>query len=141
MTTDRRTVLTGAAAVGLTSLTAAAKAAAPKSRGPIATTTYGKVRGAEVEGIKVFKGVRYGADTAPRRFLPALPPQPWTGVVDALAYGPASPQTKIAETTSEDCLFLNVWTPELDGKKRPVMVYVHGGAHANGSGSIPSMMG
>jgi para-nitrobenzyl esterase len=55
------------------------------------------VRGAEVEGIKVFKGVRYGADTAPRRFRPALPPQPWTGVADALAYGPASPQTKIQE--------------------------------------------
>ena len=134
MTTDRRAVLAGAAAASLAGLASTARAA---SKAPIAVTQYGKVRGAEVEGIKVFKGVRYGADTAPRRFMPALPPKPWTGVVDALAYGPASPQTKIQENTSEDCLFLNVWTPALDGKKRPVMVYVHGGAHANGSGSSP----
>ena len=84
--------------------------------------------------------MRYGADTAPRRFRPALPPEPWTGVADALAYGPASPQLKTAEAVSEDCLFLNVWTPapldkKGDGKKRPVIVYVHGGAHASGSGS------
>jgi para-nitrobenzyl esterase len=133
MTTHRRAVLAGAAAASLAAITPAGAAA----KGPIATTRHGKVRGAEVEGIKVFKGVRYGADTAPRRFMPALPPQPWTGVADALAYGPASPQSKIQENTSEDCLFLNVWTPALDGKKRPVMVYVHGGAHANGSGSDP----
>lgn len=134
MTTDRRAVLTGAAAVGLAGLALPAEAA---SKSPIATTVYGKVRGAEVDGIKLFKGVRYGADTAPRRFMPALPPEPWSGVADALAYGPASPQVKIQEATSEDCLFLNVWTPALDGRKRPVMVYVHGGAHANGSGSDP----
>jgi len=134
MTTHRRAVLAGAAASGLAGLASAATAA-PK--GPIAVTQYGKVRGAEVDGIKVFKGVRYGADTAPRRFLRALPPRPWTGVADALAYGPACPQTKTREQTSEDCLFLNVWTPALDGKTRPVMVYVHGGAHAKGSGSDP----
>jgi len=134
MTTDRRAVLTGAAAIGLAGLARPAEAA---SKGPVAPTIYGKVRGAEVDGIKVFKGVRYGADTAPRRFMPALPPEPWSGVADALAYGPACPQTKIQEATSEDCLFLNVWTPALDGRKRPVMVYVHGGAHANGSGSDP----
>jgi para-nitrobenzyl esterase len=134
MSTDRRAVLAGAAAASLAGLASTAKAAA---KGPIAVTRYGKVRGAEVDGIKVFKGVRYGADTAPRRFMPALPPRPWTGVVDALAYGPASPQLKTAEAVSEDCLFLNVWTPELDGKRRPVMVYIHGGAHTSGSGSDP----
>jgi para-nitrobenzyl esterase len=134
MTTDRRAVLTGAAAMGLAGLARPAEAA---SKAPVAPTTYGKVRGAEVDGIKVFKGVRYGADTAPRRFMPALPPEPWSGVADALAYGPACPQAKIQDATSEDCLFLNVWTPALDGRKRPVMVYVHGGAHANGSGSDP----
>ncbi|MDB5457737.1 MAG: carboxylesterase [Caulobacter sp.] len=134
MTTHRRAVLAGAAAAGLAGLATQGRAAA---KAPVATTSAGKVRGAVDDGILVFKGVRYGADTAPRRFQPALPPQPWTGVKDALAYGPASPQTKIAENTSEDCLFLNVWTPALDGKKRPVMVYVHGGAHANGSGSDP----
>jgi para-nitrobenzyl esterase len=132
MTTHRRAVLAAAAAT-----LAAATGARAAIEGPIAATRYGRVRGVEVDGIKVFKGVRYGADTAPRRFRPALPPEPWTGVADALAYGPASPQLKTAEAVSEDCLFLNVWTPALDGKKRPVMVYVHGGAHASGSGSDP----
>jgi para-nitrobenzyl esterase len=138
MTTDRRAVLAGAAALGLTGLATTAQGSTSNAaRSPVAATTYGKVRGAEVDGIKVFKGIRYGADTAPHRFQPAQPPQPWTGVADALAYGPASPQTKITEPTSEDCLFLNVWTPGLDSEKRPVLVYVHGGAHANGSGSDP----
>ena len=134
MTTHRRSVLAGAAAAALAAIAPAARAAA---KAPSAITRYGKVRGAEFEGIKVFKGVRYGADTGPRRFLPPIPPTPWIGIADALAYGAASPQTKATEPTSEDCLFLNVWTPALDGKKRPVMVYVHGGAHANGSGSDP----
>jgi para-nitrobenzyl esterase len=143
VTTHRRAVLAGAAAASLAGLVSPAPAAdRAVANGPIATTVHGKVRGVEVNGIKVFKGVRYGADTAPRRFMPALPPQPWTGVADALAYGPACPQTRTQEAVSEDCLFLNVWTPAaLDGKggggKRPVMVYVHGGAHANGSGSDP----
>jgi para-nitrobenzyl esterase len=139
MSTHRRAVLAGVAAASLAGLASTARAA---GKAPVAATQYGKVRGVEVDGIKVFKGVRYGADTGPRRFLPPLPPAPWTGVVEALAYGPSSPQTKAKEPTSEDCLFLNVWTPALpdkkgDGKKRPVMVYVHGGAHANGSGSDP----
>ncbi|WP_332771089.1 carboxylesterase/lipase family protein [Phenylobacterium sp.] len=132
MLTDRRRLLAAAAGLGLASPAAAA------AKSPIATTKAGKVRGAVQDGISIFKGVRYGADTGPRRFMPPLPPQPWAGVRDALAYGPASPQTKAEGATSEDCLFLNVWTPALrDGKRRPVMVYVHGGAHANGSGSDP----
>ncbi|KSB88685.1 carboxylesterase [Caulobacter vibrioides] len=134
MTLDRRAVL--AAAAGLAA--APLKVNAAGRAAPVATTTAGRGRGAEIEGIKVFKGVRYGADTSARRFQPALAAQPWKGIADALAYGPASPQLKTEEATSEDCLFLNVWTPGLaDGRKRPVMVYVHGGAHANGSGSSP----
>lgn len=133
MTLDRRAVLAGTLAVAAATRVNAAGLAAPE-----ATTTAGRVRGAQVEGIKVFKGVRYGADTASRRFQPALAAQPWKGIADALAYGPASPQLKGGEPTSEDCLFLNVWTPGVaDGKRRPVMFYVHGGAHANGSGSSP----
>ena len=105
---------------------------------PLARTSYGPVRGYLDSGIKVFKGVRYGADTGPRRFMPPLPPTLWTEPASATAYGPASPQAGGERNQSEDCLFLNVWTPGLrDGGKRPVMVYIHGGAYASGSGSSP----
>ncbi|WP_242008313.1 carboxylesterase/lipase family protein [Sphingomonas ginsenosidivorax] len=126
---DRRTVIAGLAA---TPALVAAKAAVP-----IATTRHGRVRGIVERGVAVFRGVRYGADTAARRFRRAVPPAAWTDVADATRYGAASPQTKAGEPTSEDCLFLNVWTPALDAARRPVMVYLHGGAHAHGSGSDP----
>ena len=106
---------------------------------PVARTTNGPVRGYADQGIKVFKGVRYGADTGPRRFRPPVAPTPWTRTLDATAYGPSSPQSGRDDAVqSEDCLFLNVWTPGLrDAAKRPVMVYLHGGAYSNGSGSSP----
>src|SRR6185295_16214431 len=110
--------------------------AAPAS--PTARTTNGPVRGYQDNGIQVFKGVRYGAP--PPRFQPPSRPTPWTQTADATRYGPASPQAGGAkdEAQSEDCLFLNVWTPGLrDGARRPVMVYLHGGAYSNGSGSSP----
>src|SRR5215510_13700636 len=104
---------------------------------PVANTTSGRVRGYTDNGINVFKGIRYGADTTGRRFMPPVSPEPWSDVRDALNYGPSAPQPSRAnEHTSEDCLFLNVWTPALrDGRKRPVMFYIHGGAYSNGSGS------
>jgi para-nitrobenzyl esterase len=105
---------------------------------PIARTRHGPVRGAVEDGILVFRGVRYGADTGPRRFWPPAPPTAWTKPREALRYGAAAPQRGIHEPTSEDCLFLNVWTPALDdGAPRPVMVYIHGGAYSSGSGSSP----
>ena len=109
------------------------------SESPVATTKAGKVRGYTDNGVNVFKGIRYGADTTGRRFMPPVPPEPWPETREALAYGPASPQqSRSSERASEDCLFLNVWTPGLrDGRKRPVMFYIHGGAYANGSGSSP----
>jgi len=111
---------------------------AATSKHPLARTVSGRIRGAVDDGIKVFKGIRYGADTSRRRFMRPVPPEPWSDIRDALAYGPASPQRDISEPTSEDCLFLNVWTPGLrDRARRPVMVYFHGGAHASGSGSSP----
>jgi para-nitrobenzyl esterase len=117
-------------------------------------TAYGKVRGTEVAGIKIFKGIPYGASTAGKnRFMPPVAPAKWTGVRDALAYGPSAPQREpgIARNASpravaaaglpaesEDCLVLNVWTPALDDRrKRPVMFWCHGGGFATGSGSSP----
>lgn len=132
---SRRTVVASAAA--LAALGAGGVALAEEAS-PVAMTRHGPVRGYVDRGIKVFKGVRYGADTASRRFRPAVAPEPWTEAREATSYGAASPQKSEEPNQSEDCLFLNVWTPGLaDGGRRPVMVYVHGGAHANGSGSSP----
>jgi len=133
----REALLAGVGALGTLSLARYVGAAAHEEA-PVATTISGKVRGFTSDGIKVFKGIRYGADTAPRRFMPPLPPKSWEGVVDAIEFGPAAPQTRSSEALSEDCLFLNVWTPSTtDNRKRPVMFYIHGGAYSHGSGSSP----
>jgi para-nitrobenzyl esterase len=101
-------------------------------------TRAGRIRGVRRDGVHAFLGIRYGLDTAPRRFMPPVAPPPSNGVVDALAYGAACPQPGATEPTSEDCLFLNVWTPaNRADAQRPVMVYIHGGAYATGSGSSP----
>jgi para-nitrobenzyl esterase len=109
------------------------------SRSVVASTRAGRVRGTTAQGVHVFKGVRYGADTATRRFLPPLPPSPWNAVRDATNHGPACPQHgALGRDASEDCLFLNIWTPGLrDGGARPVLFYIHGGAYDEGSGSSP----
>jgi para-nitrobenzyl esterase len=117
---------------------------------PIAQTTAGNVRGLQQGPVKVFKGIPYGADTANTRFRRAAPPIAWNGVRDALDYGAKCPQVArpdsgprallqswaIAQEESEDCLFLNIWTPALDDHaRRPVMVWLHGGGFASGSGA------
>ncbi|ADL02412.1 carboxylesterase/lipase family protein [Brevundimonas subvibrioides] len=104
---------------------------------PVVATTNGPVRGQRDADVAVFKGIRYGADTGPRRFQPPVRPTPWTTPLDALDYGAASSQGGSEPNQSEDCLFLNVWSPGLDAGRRPVMVYIHGGAYSSGSGSSP----
>lgn len=126
------------ALLGLTTL-AAASAMTPvsaKPRTPSVTTTNGPVTGATTNGVDVFLGLRYGTAL---RFQPPVKPTSWTKPYAAIAYGSASPQsdTPDAYGKSEDCLFLNVWTPRADDKKRPVMFYIHGGAYNNGSGGNP----
>jgi Carboxylesterase type B len=120
-------------------------ASEPSHAAPLAQTTHGPIRGftttdAPAHPIHIFKGIPYGADTSTRRFQPPLPPTPWTEPRDCLEFGPMAPQpigyrTEAASSgQSEDCLRLNVWTPALrDGKKRPVLVYFHGGAYNGGS--------
>jgi para-nitrobenzyl esterase len=109
-----------------------------ESVAPIARVRGGRIRGYSERGVQVFKGIPYGADTATYRFQAPRREIPWRGVREALAYGAAAPQGKADEGSSEDCLFLNVWTPGLrDARKRPILVYIHGGAYNNGSGSDP----
>lgn len=139
VTLSRRSVIAGGlGALGLLGGLPGAAFRAKSSGNAVATTTHGPVRGFLDHDIHVFKGIRYGADTAPRRFMPPSSPVPWEHVADAFEYGAAAPQDGADATISEDCLFLNVWTPDLDrNAKRPVMFYIHGGAYSDGSGSSP----
>ena len=126
---SRREAMAGAVAMASVSSLAWS---ADKTHSTLAITVHGKVRGSVQDGIHSFKGIRYGADTGPRRFMPPLAPEPWKQPLDATRYGAASPQSgKETEPTSEDCLYLNVWTPgRRDGARRPVMFYIHGGAYS-----------
>ena len=116
----------------------------------IAETQYGKVKGFILRGIFNFRGIPYGADTSGKnRFMPPLPPKPWKEVLPTVWWGNTAPQimdNRYAnayasfadhwnyDDVSEDCLRLNVWTPAIDSKKRPVMVWLHGGGYTNGNG-------
>ncbi|MGC1192301.1 MAG: carboxylesterase family protein, partial [Candidatus Binatus sp.] len=106
----------------------------------------GKLEGDDQSGLLVFKGIPFAAAPAgARRWLAPEKPASWTGVRDARRFGAVAHQNRVMLTAlsamvvdgeqSEDCLSLNVWTPALDGKRRPVMVWIHGGAFTIGSGS------
>ena len=116
-------------------------------RGPIVHTVSGAVRGSTEEGVLAFRGLRYAA--APVGNLRFKPPQaltPWKGIVDAKEFGaaavqiPDQPDMPPYEKHSEDCLFLNVWTKSLTGK-RPVMVWLHGGGFSMGAAGRPTYFG
>jgi para-nitrobenzyl esterase len=127
----------------------------------VVETSAGKIRGFERNGVYIFKGAPYGASTSgPRRFMSPSKPEPWTGIRNALAYGRVCPQHdsahfnmdgknlansdedafllhrgSAATVPGEDCLRVNIWTPEINGShKRPVMVFMHGGGFSGGSG-------
>ena len=112
----------------------------------IAQTRSGKIEGEERSGVHVFRGVPYAAPPVGKlRWRAPEREASWSGVRQATSFGNASPQNalpldllaafKIEEPRSEDCLYLNVWTPGLDGARRPVMVWIHGGAFTIGSGA------
>lgn len=137
-TPARRDFLRRSALLGIAAGIPGTATSGAGSTRPIARTRSGKIAGQTRQDIHVFRGIPYGGDTATRRFQPALPETPWRGVREALHYGPAAPQGGSGGPGSEDCLYLNVWTPALrDGGKRPILFYIHGGAYNNGSGSDP----
>ena len=108
-------------------------------------TVSGKVAGYIDGGIFTYKGIPYAKA---ERFMAPVPADPWEGVRSSRAYGPTCPQTKRTGWYSdelafsfawndgfpdEDCLRVNIWTPGInDGKKRPVMVWLHGGGYSTG---------
>lgn len=99
-------------------------------------TRYGQVVGKIIDHIAVFKGIPYGANTATTRFAPPRAPEAYQRPYAAFDFGASAPQAGQTEAVqSENCLFLNVFTPKCDDKRRAVMVYIHGGAYMTGSGS------
>ena len=108
-------------------------------------TEAGTVRGIVRRGVATWRGIPYAR--APR-FRPPVPAEPWTGERDATRFGPVAIQSRDPRTamlsgvtdtieTSEDCLALNIFSPAADAKRRPVAVWIHGGAFVMGSGSQP----
>jgi para-nitrobenzyl esterase len=119
-----------------------------ETRKTIVETSAGKAEGRYQEGLFVFKGLPYAAPPkGPLRWMPPQAMKAWQGVRPAFEFGRVAPQIlppsgvldalNAVEPQDEDCLYLNVWTPGLDNGRRPVLVWIHGGAFNMGSGSQP----
>ena len=115
----------------------------------IRPTAYGKVKGVEENGYVAFKGIPFAKPPVGElRFKPPVDPEPWEGIKLCDTYGPIEPRPMSAaggvvggnsgSECSEDCLYLNVYTPAPDGKKRPVLFNIHGGAFQTGDHSLNS---
>ncbi len=145
----RRTLL--AAGLGLAASAASARTyTTPPDQRLTVNTPAGPYVGSVVERHRAgasfmairFRGIRYGLDTAPRRFRPPVAPPDHRRPFEATGdFAPACPQQGDRYApASEDCLFLNIWTPNAwprPADKRPVMVYFHGGAYSTGSVTDP----
>ena len=117
------------------------------ARSEVVETATGRVQGVVRNGIRIYRGIPYGAPTdGKNRFRAPQPVVPWSGVADAIEYGQTAPQafSRLAlggtkgnrPAIGEDCLRLNVWTPACDNARRPVMVWLHGGGFEAGTGSM-----
>jgi para-nitrobenzyl esterase len=148
--------LVGAAALG--SPLGRAMFAATDAASPVVATKSGKVVGLAASGVCTFKGIHYGANPeGAMRFMPPVPPMPWSETAEALNYGDLAPQNLSGASgsdirvamgdifgpgkVSENCLVLNVWTPNLTRGTRPVMVWLHGGGYTGGSDGAPTYDG
>jgi carboxylesterase type B len=116
---------------------------APEGGSAVVTIGDGQLQGHSDGKVTAFLGIPYAQPpTGPLRWAPPQKPAKWTGVFDAATFGKrcaqmANPTLQTAASADEDCLYLNVWTPNPAASKLPVMVWFHGGGNVGGSASDP----
>ncbi|WP_159992427.1 carboxylesterase/lipase family protein [Roseomonas sp. 18066] len=145
----RRDLLRAGATLSAAALIAGAGSARAQAAAPVVATTAGRLRGVASGEAFAFRGIPYGAATGgARRFAPPEPPAPWRGIRDATTHGASAPQLAGAAPPaefawywssapqSEDALTLAVYTPDAStARKRPVLLWLHGGAFSSGAGT------